>query len=398
MRARLVSLFSSSRAQCRSRQPLLLSLVSFTVFANTSSSFSSNSFCEPPPRLVPVISSSDAYKLDADLLTQPGYTLPQLMELAGLSAAEAIADAYPKHSSRRVLVLAGPGNNGGDGLVIARHLKNYGYDVNVVYPKYPSKPCDQGHFKNLVQQCTNLQIPITTSSSDSPWTEEFDLVVDAIFGFSFNGVPRAPFDELISKLSITTLPTISIDVPSGWDVNEGDINELGFTPDTLVSLTAPKPSSTLFYGRHYLAGRFLSNHLQSKYNLTGINDLYDGSASFTELTKYPTTTKTNDADFSVVYCTAPSKKFAEELSTKIVRARLAACVNIVSDVTSIYRWEGRIEKEGEVLIIFKTTSPLVKELTSLLITEHQYDNPEVIEIPILSGSPDYLSFVSSNTK
>ena len=58
-----------------------------------------------------------------------GFTLDQLMELAGLSCAEALAKAYPLEAHAKVLVVAGPGNNGGDGLVAARHLTHFGYTV-----------------------------------------------------------------------------------------------------------------------------------------------------------------------------------------------------------------------------------------------------------------------------
>jgi hydroxyethylthiazole kinase-like uncharacterized protein yjeF len=60
-----------------------------------------------------------------------GFSVDQLMELAGLSVAAALAEQYPPTSHRRVLVLAGPGNNGGDGLVAGRHLTHFGYDVSV---------------------------------------------------------------------------------------------------------------------------------------------------------------------------------------------------------------------------------------------------------------------------
>lgn len=69
--------------------------------------------------------------IDDELMGPLGFSIFQLMELAGLSVASAIATEYPKEKFMRVLVLAGPGNNGGDGLVAARHLSHFGYDVKV---------------------------------------------------------------------------------------------------------------------------------------------------------------------------------------------------------------------------------------------------------------------------
>ena len=93
--------------------------------------------------------------------------------------------------------------------------------------------------------------------------------MDAIFGFSFHGTPRAPFDTVITLLNQSSLPIVSIDIPSGWDVELGDIHHCGIAkPDMLISLTAPKLCSQHFQGRfHYLGGRFLPPTLARKYSI-----------------------------------------------------------------------------------------------------------------------------------
>jgi hydroxyethylthiazole kinase-like uncharacterized protein yjeF len=72
----------------------------------------------------------------------------------------------------------------------------------------------------------------------------FDLVVDALFGFGSSGVPRPPFDQIIKRLGEIFAPVVSVDIPSGWDVERGDVHGLGFSPEVLVSLTAPKKRVT----------------------------------------------------------------------------------------------------------------------------------------------------------
>ncbi|KAJ1952390.1 hypothetical protein GGI12_006253, partial [Dipsacomyces acuminosporus] len=88
--------------------------------------------------------------------------------------------------------------------------------------------------------------------------EGSELIVDALFGFSFHGSVRPPFDEVLATLRSTRKPLISVDIPSGWDVEKGDVDGSGLFPDMLVSLTAPKLCAKLFKGRfHYLGGRFV---------------------------------------------------------------------------------------------------------------------------------------------
>ncbi|PIK60700.1 putative NAD(P)H-hydrate epimerase-like [Apostichopus japonicus] len=216
---------------------------------------------------VKYLGQEEAQNIDQELFNEYRFSVDQLMELAGLSCAVAIATCYPhdavKKAESRVLVCAGPGNNGGDGLVCARHLKLFGYQPSIFYPKRPSKPLFQG----LVTQCTSMNIPfITELPSPETVSSTYGLVVDALFGFSFKGDVRAPFGEVLTTLKSLSVPICSIDVPSGWNVEKG--NPDGLQPDFLISLTAPKMCARLFRGRyHYLGGRFVPQSLAEKYQL-----------------------------------------------------------------------------------------------------------------------------------
>lgn len=208
------------------------------------------------------LSSKDASALDAELMTQPGgFALEQLMELAGLSVAEAVYNAYPPNSSTTktsVVVVCGPGNNGGDGLVAARHLAHFGYNCSVVYPSLQKSVEKNQHYANLVQQCKGMNIPFQEAM---PTENSADIFVDALFGFSFKGEPREPYASIImNDFVLSKIPVVSVDVPSGWDVDHGDVLGTGFMPNVLVSLTTPKLSSKKFPGRHFI-GRFLKWYL-----------------------------------------------------------------------------------------------------------------------------------------
>ncbi|XP_037549474.1 NAD(P)H-hydrate epimerase [Nematolebias whitei] len=213
------------------------------------------------------LGQEEAQKIDEELFSEYGFSVDQLMELAGLSCATAVTRAYPLSSLVKsrpsVLVVCGPGNNGGDGLVCARHLKLFGYEPTILYPKRPGKVLFQG----LTTQCEKMEIPFLTEMPEAEVLDEvYNLVVDAVFGFSFKGSVREPFASVLHELKKSTVPIASIDVPSGWDVERGGAD--GLQPDTLISLTAPKKSASMFTGRyHFLGGRFVPPSLERKYQL-----------------------------------------------------------------------------------------------------------------------------------
>ena len=84
-----------------------------------------------------------------------------------------------------------------------------------------------------------------------------DVILDAIFGFSFKPPIRPPFDEILPILNSIRLPIVSVDIPSGWDVEKGNVLGVGLRPNVLISLTAPKEGVKDFRGKHFLGGRFV---------------------------------------------------------------------------------------------------------------------------------------------
>ena len=112
----------------------------------------------------------------------------------------------------------------------------------------------------------NRMVVFPAEPEQLPAVRAFDVVVDAVFGYSFKGEIRAPFRELIALMA--THPRVAaVDVPSGWDVERGDTQQTGFAPALLVSLTAPKLCAKNFSGMHYLGGRFVPDSMAQKYQL-----------------------------------------------------------------------------------------------------------------------------------
>lgn len=217
------------------------------------------------------ISAQAAVKLDQDLMSKEGgFSIDQLMELAGLSVSQAVFKCHPPSKGKKVLVVCGPGNNGGDGLVAARHLWHYGYQPTIYYPKKGRNEL----YERLTIQLNNLKVPFIEDADFKSTLYNSDHVIDAIFGFSFSGPIRSPFDNIITLLSSHPgRPITSVDVPSSWGVDSGPPSSgIGsdFIPNYLVSLTAPKPCSKLFHGRgkrHFLGGRFVSPVIAERYGL-----------------------------------------------------------------------------------------------------------------------------------
>lgn len=221
--------------------------------------------------MVKYLDQSEAINIDKDLFEKYKFSVDQLMELAGQSCAVAIAKSYPlsESFSDTVLVCCGPGNNGGDGLVCARHLKHFGYSPEIYYPKRTNNEL----YKRLLHQCVENNIPVLENqrieeATDSTVLHEYAIVVDALLGFSFKPPIREPFVRIIDLLKNTSVPICSVDIPSGWDVEKGPPENGGIKPQMLISLTAPKMCASKFDGRfHYLGGRFVPEKLELQYNL-----------------------------------------------------------------------------------------------------------------------------------
>ncbi|XP_059835916.1 NAD(P)H-hydrate epimerase isoform X2 [Hypanus sabinus] len=185
----------------------------------------------PSGKALKYLGQEEAQNIDQELFTEYRFSVDQLMELAGLSCATAIAK---------------------------------GYEPAIFYPKQSSKPL----FQSLTTQCQKMDIPFLAEFPSEPALidEVYNLVVDAIFGFSFKGEAREPFASILTILEAVTIPIASVDIPSGWNVEKG--NPQGIQPDMLISLTAPKKAASHFAGRyHFLGGRFVPAALEKKYGL-----------------------------------------------------------------------------------------------------------------------------------
>ena len=100
-----------------------------------------------------------------------------------------------------------------------------------------------------------------------------------------------------------------------------------------------------------------------------------------------------DTGIQIVFCTAPDTDTGHRIATELVEYGLAACVNLIPGVESIYRWQGQLEKSSEVLLMIKTRSADYDDVERTISTLHPYELPEIIAVPLSNGLPGYLEWV-----
>lgn len=103
-------------------------------------------------------------------------------------------------------------------------------------------------------------------------------------------------------------------------------------------------------------------------------------------------------DKIVVLSACSSREEAERVARQLVDRRVAACVNLVGGVRSVYRWQGKVEDSEEILLVIKSTRALFAELQETLAAAHSYEVPEVLALPVVDGSAAYLAWMERELK
>jgi periplasmic divalent cation tolerance protein len=106
-----------------------------------------------------------------------------------------------------------------------------------------------------------------------------------------------------------------------------------------------------------------------------------------------------NVEFIIVLITCPNKEVGEQVANALLERKLAACVNMVAPVTSLYTWKGEINRDEEMLLIVKSRADLFEsELIPAVKAVHPYEVPEIIALPVLMGSEDYLGWIREVTR
>lgn len=100
-------------------------------------------------------------------------------------------------------------------------------------------------------------------------------------------------------------------------------------------------------------------------------------------------------DIQIVFCTVPDTDTGHRIAAQLVEYGLAACVNLIPGIESVYRWKGQLEQESEVLLMIKSRSADYTDVEATISALHPYELPEIIAVPLNNGLPEYLDWVRS---
>lgn len=100
------------------------------------------------------------------------------------------------------------------------------------------------------------------------------------------------------------------------------------------------------------------------------------------------------SEFIMVFCTCPDEDSGKMIASSLIEAKIAACVNVLPGITSIYHWQGKVEQDTEVQLLIKTKSHCFEQLCGLIRSIHPYDTPEIIATEIVTGDTHYLTWIS----
>ena len=191
-----------------------------------------------------ILTRRQVRRLDALAVTDLRFPSIVLMENAGKNAADWIRRRYAD-AAGTVHVFCGPGNNGGDGFVIARHLHNAGYAVRTYLVGDPRRLTPDANTNHAIASAMNLPIVVLADAEAigraCPGFGTDDLLVDALLGTGFSGSVREPAAEIVRLINAAEVRgVIGVDVPSGLDCDTGEVGNVAVRADATITFAAAK--------------------------------------------------------------------------------------------------------------------------------------------------------------
>jgi len=205
---------------------------------------------------IPVVNTSEMREVDRLMIEEYGVQLLQMMENAGRNLAELSRRFLGGTAGKHIVIAAGKGNNGGGGLVAARHLYNWGARVTVLLRTEDLSGVPEIQWSILKK--LPLEKKIDEDALKSISNDQSDLILDSMIGYSLAGNPRGWTSKMIERINSLSIPVIALDVPSGLDATSGEIYEPCIQATATMTLALPKiglvkPEVKQVVGSLYLA-------------------------------------------------------------------------------------------------------------------------------------------------
>lgn len=205
---------------------------------------------------VPYVSASEMRAVDQAMVSMYGISVVQMMEHAGRLLAVLAVQEFFAAGPGRVVVLAGSGGNGGGGLVCARNLANWGFEVTVV----TSRPSSELRGLAALQFRIAQRMKLTSlAAQDVEELPSPDLIVDALIGYGLDGPPQEQYARLIVLANADSAPVLSLDVPSGLDATTGEPLDPCIQADVTLTLALPKTAFQTDQGQARAGRLFLGD-------------------------------------------------------------------------------------------------------------------------------------------
>lgn len=201
--------------------------------------------------MLPLLTSEQMRALDAHAIDDIGIPGVVLMENAARAVLETIEDRYGDAENLNVAVVCGPGNNGGDGFAIARHLHLRGADVDVFFLGEDKQLKGDALSNYLLLNPLGVSVIHWSDANEGVSLRDYELIVDAIFGTGNKRAPSGIFQQAIEAINESTAQVISVDVPSGVDATTGDVPGAAVEADVTVTFQQVKCGLMLPPGRNY---------------------------------------------------------------------------------------------------------------------------------------------------
>lgn len=207
----------------------------------------------------PALTAEQMGRVDQIMVQELGLQTTQVMELAGWAVATFARDRFlagdPRR--RRVLILAGKGGNGGDGLVAARLLQSWGATVSILLSHPGEELTEVAAHQARIVQAVGLRPRLM--SDRGPSLPEVDLAVDALLGFGATGPPAGVTSRLIDLVNATTTPVLAVDLPSGLDATTGEPYAPCVRADATLTLALPKTGLLASRAREQIGELFVAD-------------------------------------------------------------------------------------------------------------------------------------------